>query len=371
MAAPAATTVRVRRTAPAYGLAPVAGGSTVSGREPVGAGRLASPSVSEPSEQPVAAGRRLAVMAHYDPDGQLAPHAARTAAALATVADRVLLVSTAGLTGAARELVPAGVELLERENSGYDFGSWKAGLTAAGVLDEWDADTEVVVCNDSCVGPLVPYEQLFDAMAGRDCDFWGITRTLRRGLHVQSFFVVFRPWVTGSQAFRRFWTEMEPLSDRRQVIARHEVGLSAALHAAGFASDSYFREDATDRALARRRHLWWAAQAAAMRPRGSRAAALRRMPREPWNPMAALADRALHGARLPVVKLDTLRYDPYRLGSAVLLERCERAYPAAFAGVGEHLARTGGSYVRRPMEPGSADGRSPAVLRLAPGLAYG
>lgn len=310
-------------------------------------------------------------MAHYDPDGRLAPHAARTAAALLEVADRVLLVSTAGLTDAARAAVPAGVEVLERENSGYDFGSWKAGLTRLGVLSgPGEGDPEVLICNDSCVGPLVPYGSITAAMADRPCDFWGLTRTLRRGLHVQSFFVVFRPWVVRSPAFRRFWSELVPVSDRRQVIARHEVGLSVALQGAGFASDSYYRETPADRRLARERHLWWAVNAARLRPPGKRLAALRRMPGEPWNPMAALADRALDGGRLPVVKLDTLRYDPYRLGSANLLQACERAYPDAFAGVREHLARTGGAYALRPDEPGSRTGRAPVPVRLVPGLAY-
>lgn len=308
----------------------------------------------------------LAVMAHYDPDGALAPHAVRTAAALREVADTVLLVSTARLDDEARARVPAGVRLVERENSGYDFGSWKAGLELAGSRDH----DQVVICNDSCVGPLVPYRTVFDAMADRPCDFWGMTQTLRRGLHVQSYFVVFRPWVVRSGAFGRFWDQMVAVSDRRQVIARYEVGLSAALHEAGFASDSYFREDPTDRRTGRERHLWWALNAAALRPPGKRLAALRRMPREPWNPMAALADRALDGARLPVVKLDTLRYDPYKLGSATLLDRCEQQYPEAFAGVREHLARTARTYAPRPGEPGSPSGRAALAVRLVPGLAY-
>ncbi len=308
----------------------------------------------------------LAVMAHYDPDGQLAPHALRAASALREVADTVLLVSTAELTDDARTRVPAGVRLVQRENSGYDFGSWQAGLELAGAADH----DQVIICNDSCVGPLVPYPAVFDAMADRACDFWGMTRTLRRGLHVQSYFVVFRSWVVRSRAFTRFWSQLEPVSDRKQVIARYEVGLSASLHAAGFASDSYFRETERDRRDARRRHLWWAANAAALRPPGRRLAALRRMPVEPWNPMAALADRALDGARLPVVKLDTLRYDPYRLGAASLLDRCEQAYPDRFAGVRDHLARTGASYALRSGEPGSATGATPPLVRLLPGLAY-
>jgi len=302
----------------------------------------------------------LAVMAHYDPDGCFAPHAARNAAALTEVADRVLVMSTAPLTEQALAAVPPGVELVRRLNVGYDFFGWKAGLDLAGYLD-YD---QVVICNDSYVGPLVPYRQVFDTMAERPVDFWGLTQTWRRAHHVQSFFVCFRRWVVRSAAMRRFWDAMVPVSDRSEVIKRYEVGLSGTLLGAGFELGSYFQETPEDTRVARARHYWWAANAARLRPPGSRLASARRMPHEPWNPMAALADRALDGARLPVVKLDTLRYDPYRLGAGTLLDKAELEYPAAFAGVRAFLERTSDRYTLRANEAG---GRPPALIRATLG----
>lgn len=305
----------------------------------------------------------LAVMAHYDPDGEFAPHAARNAAALTAVADRVLVVSTASLTDRARDAVPVGVELVTRLNTGYDFYGWKTGLDLAGYRD-YD---QVVICNDSYVGPLVPYRTIFDTMASRPVDFWGMTQTLRRAHHVQSYFVCFRSWVVRSAAMHRFWNAMVPVSDRSEVIKRYEIGLSGALTSAGFALGSYFQEGPEDRRLARARHVWWAANAVRLRPPGHRLAAARTMPRENWNPMAALADRALDGARLPLLKLDTLRYDPYRLGADHLLDRAERQYPGQMAGVREFLARTSRGYVPRAMEIGSHQGPTPALVRATLG----
>lgn len=305
----------------------------------------------------------LAVMAHYDPDGQFAPHAARNAAALTEVADRVLVMSTASLTDEALAAVPPGVELVRRLNVGYDFFGWKTGLDLAGYRD-YD---QVVVCNDSYVGPLVPYRQIFDAMADRPVDFWGLTQTWRRALHVQSYFVCFRGWVVRSAAMRRFWSAMVPVSDRAEVIKRYEVGMSGTLLDAGFALGSYFEETPEDRRLARARHVWWAANAVRLRPASSRLAAARTMPREFWNPMAALADRALDGARLPVLKLDTLRYDPYRLGAADLLDKAERQYSAQMVGVRDYLRRTSRGYVPRPLEIGSHQGPTPALVRATLG----
>jgi rhamnosyltransferase len=167
---------------------------------------------------------------------------------------------------------------------------------------------------------------------------------------VQSFFVAFRPWVVGSQTFRRFWSGLDPLSTRRQVIKRHEVGLSLGLHHAGFRSDAYFRETSADRRLARRRVRWWAAHRPGVTRSREGLETWRERAREPWNPAAALADRALDGARLPFVKLDTLRFDPYGLGADKLLAYCEDRMPEAFAGVREFLDETSGYYPPRPSE---------------------
>ncbi len=289
---------------------------------------------------------RLAVMAHFDYRGAVGPHVRRQVESLAASVDRVLVVTTAALTDDSRRWLADRAELVERANYGYDFTSYQVGLRRAGDLSSYD---EVVICNDTYV-PVLAYSEVFSAMSAQPVDFWGLTRTERIAPHVQSFFVAFRPWVVGSAAFGRFWSGLDPLSSRRQVIKQHEVGLSAGLHAAGFRSGAFFRETDDDRRLARRRVRWWAARRVpttagtkAMRQWRERAA-------EPWNPAAALADRALDRGRLPYVKLDTLRFDPYGLGADKLLTYCEEALPAAFDGVRAFLAETAEFYPPRPTE---------------------
>ena len=51
---------------------------------------------------------------------------------------------------------------------------------------------------------------------------------------------MFRPWVVDVASFSRFWSEMVPLSERKQVILRYEVGLSTRWLDAGFVAGSYF-----------------------------------------------------------------------------------------------------------------------------------
>ena len=297
---------------------------------------------------------RLAVMAHYDPVGEVAPHTRRHVEALVADVEEVVVVSTADLGEEEEGWLRERVRLVRRENYGYDFLSYARGLEAAGDLSRFD---EVVICNDSFVGPLRPYREVFAAMAPRAVDFWGLTRSDRVEPHLQSFFVVFRPWVVESEAFTGFWSRMIPLSDRRQVILQYEVGLTTTLAGAGFSWASFYEESDADRSLARRRVRWWAAHRVGLSPSRATLTRLRRRGSEAWNPAIALADVSLDGGRLPYVKIDTLRYDPYGLGAGRLLAGCEDRFPEHFDGVREWLDRTAVHYPTRPNE----------VLRRTPG----
>ncbi|QIG42339.1 hypothetical protein G5V58_05760 [Nocardioides anomalus] len=289
---------------------------------------------------------RLAVLAHFDPRGAVGPHVRRQAEALATAVDDLVVVSTAELTDAARTFLSSVGRLVERENTGYDFASYRAGL---GTLDLERYD-EVTITNDSYVGPLVAARSVYARLAGREADFWGLTETDRVKHHVQSFFVTFRRSAIESEAFRRFWGELAVLDDRSQVIRQHEVGLSRRLYKAGLRSAAYYTETEVDRRTARRRVRWWALRRTGLPKTRADVALLRKRGAVPWNPSTALADRALDGGRLPYVKIDVLRHDPYGLGAGRLLDLCEQELPEAFEGVRGFLADTARFYPTRPAE---------------------
>jgi lipopolysaccharide biosynthesis protein len=280
---------------------------------------------------------RLAVMAHYDPSGSVAPHVRRQVEALRAGVDQLVVVTTAKLGDRERSWLSDRSHVVERDNIGYDFYSYKTGLDLAGDLSVHD---EVVICNDTYVGPLRPYAAIFEAMATRPVDFWGLTGSQRVSPHVQSFFVAFRPWVVDSSTFRKFWNDMVPINDRFDVIHTYEVGLSTVLHDAGFRWSSYYRETPEDVRIARQRVRWWAMHRRRLPRTTKERRFLLQSMRVPWNPVIGLADVALDDGRLPLIKIDTLRYDPYGLGADQLLDLAEQRYPAAFEGVRDYLDRT-------------------------------
>lgn len=285
--------------------------------------------------------RRLAVTAHYDPEGHVAPHVRHHLAALVEAFDSVVVVTTANLTDAARSWLVQRVRLIERENAGYDFWSYKVGLDASGDLTSYD---EVAICNDTFVGPLVPWRQVISNMDTVEADFWGLTRSEEITPHLQSYFMVFRPAALVSPAFQTFWSQMEPVSDRDEVIRRYEIGLSQVLERAGLRAAAYFEPTSADRRLARRRRRWFAAERSGLPRTRQRLRKFQRLAAKPTNPTVVLADRAFDDARLPVLKIAALRYDQYGLGAERLLARGEHEHPTAFEGVRDYLAATSAAY---------------------------
>jgi rhamnosyltransferase len=165
--------------------------------------------------------------------------------------------------------------------------------------------------------------------------------------HVQSWFLVFERAALRSGLLQGFWRDMRPETDRYQVIRRYELGISRLLLTAGLRMGSYLRPTPAQllRAQLRYQHALRGRDdlAAAVRraaPPGGRPARVReRLARPPYNPSYVFWDAAVSG-RLPFVKIEILRDDPYLMGPDRILDRLERAYPYAFEGVRDYIVRT-------------------------------
>ncbi|GAB3752297.1 hypothetical protein GCM10027591_00140 [Zhihengliuella somnathii] len=288
----------------------------------------------------------LVVMAHFDFERRLREHTFRTMQTLAADADRVVVVSTSGLEEPDLARVPDKVEFLSRANYGYDFYSYKWGLDAAGDFGDYD---RLIICNDSFVGPLVPLRNIVKSQQARSCDLMGMTFSHHHGGHVQSFFMSVNSHVARSRAFRRFWQDMEPVTNRMDVILKYEIGFSRAIEDAGFTLGSYFEPTEDEQTLAHDRYLWFTQHRLDARQQDKVIGDLHHfnLDARPWNPAVAYADRVLDRDRLPLLKFDTLRFDPYELGSRRLLDACVERKPEDFSGVTSFLDATKSHYPLR------------------------
>ena len=183
--------------------------------------------------------KRIAcVLAHYRSDGLLGASTRGLLDYLVRHVEHVLLVST-NLTEEEARSVPAGTDVIVRENVGYDFYSYKVGLDSIEDLEAYDY---VCVMNNSfvCFDPEKLMTGVFSRLDG-SADVLGLTYSREIAPHLQSYLLVFARKALLSEPVRSWWAAMVPISDRNTVIVQYEVGLSSFLLAREYSLACAFR----------------------------------------------------------------------------------------------------------------------------------
>ncbi|MBR1837520.1 MAG: hypothetical protein IJ783_09560 [Kiritimatiellae bacterium] len=197
--------------------------------------------------------RRTAIFASFSGDGRVKDTVLYYLRGLKEVVDNIVFVANcpvfpdevAKLGGLVRLAV-------FRHHGCYDFGSYKIGWNEAKALGliEPDVCDELVVCNDSCYGPVFPFSTVFDEMARRrqsaatTFDFWGLSLVRAYGgrLMIPSYFYVFGPAVLEGSELDQWFQRQEPCRNRGQVILRCESMLTQYLVDCGYVPDGLVQE---------------------------------------------------------------------------------------------------------------------------------
>jgi rhamnosyltransferase len=196
--------------------------------------------------------KRLVIYAHYGESAKIARHVFFFIGELRALGFEICFVSNSPVSPESqRELSMLCQKFIERENNGFDFAMWQAGLA------EYDLSKveELLLTNSSIIGPLKPLAPLWQNPAVKDCDFWGLTDNDEHGLHLQSYFLVFRRPVIQSTSFKEFWHSVLPHTDKQQVIQDYEIGLTRHLEKAGFKWRAIFTQQRLWSLFLRRRSL--------------------------------------------------------------------------------------------------------------------
>ena len=177
----------------------------------------------------------IAVFNHFDPKGDVASYVLHHLDALRELGATVVLVTTSPeLTAQAKAALQTRCWLvLQRRNLSLDLGGWPVAAAAVqrltgqrpGAFKRW------LFTNDSIFGPVTPLSAAWNEMTSRELDVWGLTESLERSPHLQSYFLVFE---RAGLAFLQDWlSRFRFLEDRDALINRYELGLSQALRSAG------------------------------------------------------------------------------------------------------------------------------------------
>lgn len=135
--------------------------------------------------------------------------------------------------------------VIQRNNVGFDFGSWATLHKEFKKLKEdylLNLD-QLLLANNSVIGPLYPLKPIFEKTELIDADFWGMTASWQIQWHLQSYFLSFNKKVLESSFLLTFLDNIKLYKSKQRVIHEYELGLSQALVKAGFQGRVAFSTD--------------------------------------------------------------------------------------------------------------------------------
>lgn len=182
----------------------------------------------------------IAIMSVYDPDGIVDEYIIYFLLSLKKVADRIIIAVNGKLTSDGKNKLRTTVdEIYIRENRGFDFGAYKDVIYNYLSLQELYQYQDLILCNDTCFGPLIPFEDIFSQMDIASCDFWSMNYMEDLLLpHFQSYFMVFK-----ERAIRLMtdFLDREVDSNAAKIEYAHgyEHALSEIILQSGLKSDYY------------------------------------------------------------------------------------------------------------------------------------
>jgi glycosyltransferase involved in cell wall biosynthesis len=175
--------------------------------------------------------KRVAIYAHFGESAKVALHVFHYLGEIRSLGFEICFVSNSLVSSESRaKLSMLCQKFIQRENNGYDFSMWQAGLA------EYDLSKidELLLTNSSIVGPFNLLSNLWQNPSLSECDFWGLTDNDEISPHLQSYFLVLHKNVIQSDCFAQFWKSLLAYTDKDQIIRSYEVGLTIWLKQNGF-----------------------------------------------------------------------------------------------------------------------------------------
>lgn len=179
---------------------------------------------------------RAAVFAIYPHTGVVGDYVLRYIRHLQEVADYLVVVADFDLSDSDIDrLERSGItKLLYGRHGKYDFGSYQIGINYLRNKSCLDQCSELILCNDSCYGPIDNFYGMLSSMSSMDCDFAGLTDSPQLRYHLQSYFLLFKKNVFLSETFSVFFSNVKEQKKVSLVVKKYEVGLTQALLNANF-----------------------------------------------------------------------------------------------------------------------------------------
>ncbi len=199
---------------------------------------------------------RLLIYFFYDRDGIVDDYIPYMLDDLKGNVSEIFVVCNGKLSDEGRETFSKYTDnILVRPNKGFDVWAYKEAMEQIGWNKLGDYD-EVILMNFTIMGPLYPFEEMFNTMNEKDLDFWGITQfykteddpfgTMEKGYipdHIQSHYIAIRKPLINSKEFREYWNKMPMINGYLESIGKHESKFTKYFEKLGYSWEVYVDSD--------------------------------------------------------------------------------------------------------------------------------
>lgn len=189
---------------------------------------------------------RLGIYCFYDNQGRAARFIKPFLDDLMNNIDDLVVVVNEKLDEQARRLFQNYTQdIIVRENKGLDVAAYKQAILTLG-WEKLESYDEVICLNDTIMGPVYPFREMFQTMDAKPVDFWGITayagETVNKEViptHLQAYWHAYRRSLVSSPAFHEYWETMPLWKDYAEVTRKHEMTFTKHFADLGFTWASY------------------------------------------------------------------------------------------------------------------------------------
>ena len=190
--------------------------------------------------------QRLGIYCFYDKYGHAASFIKTFLDDLMDNLDDLVVVVNGQLSDQARQLFSEYTKtIIVRENKGLDVAAYKQAILTLG-WEKLESYDEVICLNDTVMGPVYPFREMFACMDRKDVDFWGITAYAgetvdkeQNPTHLQAYWHAYRRSLVSSPAFHEYWETMPLWKDYAEVTRKHEMTFTKHFTDLGFTWASY------------------------------------------------------------------------------------------------------------------------------------
>lgn len=193
--------------------------------------------------------KRLAIVSVFDTSGFIYEYLIFFLKEICKIADEIYIIVNGKLSKEGyKKLLNINIcKIYKRKNKGFDAAGYKYCFENTDFSDKINDFDEMILLNDTCFGPFVSFETIFNKMDNRKLDFWGIDFFDNNLYHfLMSNFLVFKKSVI-NEVIDYFKKSISyDAKDKHEVCMKFERGLFRNLERKGYLFGSYVLHNSLD-----------------------------------------------------------------------------------------------------------------------------